>query len=60
MKTLVVLFVLSRLSANQSVIPVNFQCGLKPLPPFGCKSEDAVCVCDRDGNCQWQFIGCGN
>ena len=52
MKTLVVLFVLSGLSANQSVIPVNFQCGLKPLPPFGCKSEDPVCVCDRDGNCQ--------
>lgn len=35
--------------------PVNFKCGLKPLPPLGCDSDNAVCVCDRNGNCSWQF-----
>lgn len=27
-------------------------CGLKPLPPFGCSSNDAVCRCDGSG-CEW-------
>lgn len=36
-------------------IKTNLRCGLKPLPPLGCKSSDAVCMCDSDGNCQWVF-----
>jgi len=37
----------------------NMKCGLKPLPPLGCSSSDAVCQCDSNGNCQWVFVGCG-
>ena len=33
----------------------NFRCGLKPLPPLGCRV--GACVCDSNGNnCQWTFI----
>lgn len=35
----------------------NFKCGLKPLPPLGCKV--GRCVCDQNGNnCQW-VMDCG-
>jgi hypothetical protein len=27
-------------------------CGLKPIPPLGCKYSDAVCRCDGSG-CEW-------
>lgn len=29
-------------------------CGLAPMVPLGC--QDAVCVCDEDGDCRWVFI----
>jgi hypothetical protein len=59
MKMMVLLFALSGLGADQSVVPVNINCGIPPIPPIGCSSEDATCVCDEDGNCRWEFIGCG-
>lgn len=31
-------------------------CGFPPFPPFGCDSDDAVCVCDANGDCEWHFI----
>jgi hypothetical protein len=34
----------------------SLACGLKPLPPLGCSSSGAVCVCDADGNCRWVFV----
>ena len=37
----------------------NYKCGVKPVPPVGCSYEDAICVCDSDGNCAWFFAGCG-
>ena len=36
----------------------NMQCGIKPIPPIGCSSSNAVCQCDSSGNCQWVFVGC--
>lgn len=34
---------------------VSLNCGLKPLPPLGCKV--GRCVCDANGqNCKWEFI----
>lgn len=33
----------------------NFNCGIPPIPPIGCDSDDAVCVCDAEGRCSWQF-----
>lgn len=44
-------FLLAQKPANSSTV----QCGIKPIAPIGCKSSDAVCVCDADGNCQWVF-----
>ena len=32
---------------------------IKPIPPIGCSSSDAVLVNDG-GSCYWIFIGCGN
>jgi len=59
MKMMVLLFVLSGLGSNQSVVSASINCGIKPIPPIGCSDADAVCVCDDDGNCAWQFVGCG-
>ena len=59
MKMMVLLFVLSGLGSNQSVVSANINCGIKPIPSIGCSDADAVCVCDDDGNCAWQFVGCG-
>jgi len=33
----------------------NLSCGIKPIPPIGCKSENAHCVCTADGECHWEF-----
>lgn len=33
-------------------------CGMQPYPPFGCYSDDAVCICDSNGQCEWTWI-CG-
>ncbi len=33
----------------------NMACGLKPLPPLGCSSSSAVCLCDASGACKWVF-----
>lgn len=32
-----------------------FKCGIPPNPPIRCGRSKAVCVCDEDGNCRWQF-----
>ena len=32
----------------------NIRCGVKPVPPVGCKI--GACVCDQSGNCSWTFI----
>lgn len=34
----------------------NWQCGARPVAPIGCTWDDAVCVCDNSGNCQWMFF----
>lgn len=31
-------------------------CGIKPIAPIGCTSDDAVCICDNNGNCEWMFV----
>ncbi len=31
-------------------------CGFKPFPPFGCSNNDAVCVCDSSGECNWVWV----
>ena len=31
---------------------------LKPLPPLGCSSDDAVLVTETNGQCYWVFISC--
>jgi hypothetical protein len=28
---------------------------IKPIPPVGCKDMVQVCVCDKRGNCEWQW-----
>ena len=56
-------------STHASVPPpasANYKCGIKPLPPLGCKRSDAVCICERTGpygsgeTCRWVFMGCGS
>jgi len=34
-------------------------CGIMPIPPLGCKKENAKCVCNADGECSWIFENCG-
>lgn len=34
----------------------GYGCGFKPFPPLGCDRDDAVCICDEDGDCNWIFI----
>lgn len=36
-----------------------YGCGIRPIPPIGCSSSDATCICSSDGDCQWVFVGCG-
>ena len=44
-------------SPNQSIIRVNINCGIPPIPPLGCRV--GPCQCDASGQlCQWTFI-CG-
>ena len=31
---------------------------LKPLPPLGCSSDNAVLITNQDGHCYWVFVGC--
>lgn len=51
-------FVIALLIVVAASPAVAANCGFKPFAPFGCKSENARCVCDADGNCQWVF-DCG-
>lgn len=40
------------------LLGVLLTCGLtplKPLPPLGCKDLLAVCICDEQGRCRWQW-----
>jgi len=53
MKALLLLLGLTVAQSDMSPLPVNLQCGIPPIPPIGCDRDDAVCVCDRNGNCQW-------
>lgn len=35
------------------------ECGAQPAPPTpppGCEHLHAQCVCDDNGNCDWQFV----
>lgn len=41
--------------AGMAGAQANMNCGIPPIPPIGCT---AICVCDGDGNCSWEFI-CG-
>ena len=34
----------------------SLECGIKPIPPIGCSSENAVCVCDESEECEWKFV----
>ena len=29
---------------------------IKPIQPIGCKDLIPMCVCDKNGNCYWQWI----
>ena len=40
----------SGVPAQMSISP---QCGVSPVPPFGCRP---VCACDARGACVWTFI----
>jgi|HubBroStandDraft_6_1064221.scaffolds.fasta_scaffold32211_5 hypothetical protein len=58
-KLMIALAIVSGVTIASPVYAQSLQCGLKPLPPVGCKSEKARCICDADGdNCQWEFV-CG-
>lgn len=49
------LLALQLLVPATDVHKVNFSCGFKPFPPFGC--QVGPCICDSAGrNCQWQMI----
>lgn len=36
----------------------NLQCGVRPIPPVGCKMSSIMCVCDAYKTCQWVFTDC--
>lgn len=60
MKTVKIFLILGILSIVSTVVigrmaHANIQCGIKPIAPLGCQSSDAVCVCDRNGNCEWEW-----
>ncbi|MCU0613261.1 MAG: hypothetical protein MUE60_15935 [Candidatus Eisenbacteria bacterium] len=52
-KSLLGLLVLGLLGASSAAFSYGFGCGLKPLPPLGCRYDAARCYCDDEGNCQW-------
>ena len=54
-KLMIVLAIVSGVTFASPVYAQSLQCGLKPLPPVGCKSENARCICDPEGNCHWEF-----
>ncbi len=59
MKRLIIIsIVFSLLVITPFAITASIKCGIKPIPPIGCSSASAQCVCDADGNCNWVFIGC--
>jgi hypothetical protein len=33
----------------------SIQCGIRPIPPIGCKMNSARCVCNAQGQCDWVF-----
>jgi hypothetical protein len=43
------------LGAGPAAAYAPIQCGIPPIPPIGCTAQDAVCVCDAQGNCHWEF-----
>lgn len=56
MKKLILTIMLT-LTYTQSAYAYGF-CGIPPIPPIGCSTANATCVCDASGNCYWIFIGC--
>lgn len=54
MKVLIVALLL--ISASSEAYAFS-KCGFPPFKPLGCGAEP-TCVCDKDGNCTWIFIGC--
>jgi hypothetical protein len=55
MKTIRAALAVIALTFAASPALANIKCGIKPIPPIGCDRDDAVCVCDSNGNCQWVF-----
>lgn len=40
-------------------LTILMSCGIPPIPPIpsiGCSSMRPVCICDQEGNCEWQFM----
>jgi hypothetical protein len=58
MRITVIIGLLASALLASAVSAQPLQCGIKPLPPLGCKSENAHCVCDAAGHCHWEF-DCG-
>lgn len=55
MRRVLVLAAVLMLGAAAPVAADSMSCGLKPLPPLGCSSSSAQCLCDAQGNCRWVF-----
>jgi hypothetical protein len=34
----------------------NLACGIPPIPPIGCSRDQAICLCNDYGNCEWVFM----
>lgn len=55
MRKVLVLAIALILGAAVPALADSMACGLKPLPPLGCSSSSAQCLCDAQGNCRWVF-----
>lgn len=55
MRGVLVLAAVLMLGAAVPALADSMSCGLKPLPPLGCSSSSAQCLCDAQGNCRWVF-----
>lgn len=55
------LIVLAAIQTDACVLPAAAQpvvyCAVPPVPPVGCPSEKARCICDSHSRCQW-FYDC--
>lgn len=40
------------------LVLIMLGCGIPPIPPIppvGCIDLKPVCICDSEGNCDWQY-----